>query len=122
MFEKPQSRRAPEKKLLQARGITAEGYEDAEGFVVLAGSQAARDAVPSAHRYLVTLRDSLKERGVIAADGDGFKLSQDYTFDSPSTAAGVLLGRSSNGRVEWKDAQGTTLKELQAAAVGEPAP
>ncbi|MDP1650160.1 MAG: GIY-YIG nuclease family protein [Rubrivivax sp.] len=35
-------------------------------------------------------------------------------FTSPSTAAAVLLGRSANGRNEWKDAQGRPLKELQA--------
>lgn len=35
---------------------------------------------------------------------------------SPSTAAGVLLGRSSNGRTEWKDAKGQRLKEIQEAA------
>ena len=33
-------------------------------------------------------------------------------FPSPSTAAMVLLGRSSNGRVEWKSSDGKTLKEL----------
>jgi len=26
----------------------------------------------------------------------------------------VVLGRSANGRIEWKDAKGRTLKELQA--------
>jgi hypothetical protein len=29
-----------------------------------------------------------------------------------------LLGRTANGRVEWKDAEGRTLKENQTAAVG----
>jgi hypothetical protein len=104
VFERPQARQALERKLyLRARGITAEGYEDVEGFVVLAGSQAAKDNVPSAQRYLVTMRQSLVEQGIIVPDGDSFKLAQDYTFDSPSTAAGVLLGRSSNGRDEWVD-------------------
>jgi hypothetical protein len=123
VFERPQVRLAPERKLyLRARGITAEGYEDAEVFVVLAGSQVSKDTVPSAHRYLVTMRQSLIERGIILPDGEAFKMGQDYTFDSPSTAAGVLLGRSSNGRVEWKDMEGRTLKELQTAAVDEQAP
>lgn len=40
-------------------------------------------------------------------------------FNAPSTAAGVLLGRSSNGRVEWKDANGQTLKQLQEGANSE---
>jgi hypothetical protein len=33
----------------------------------------------------------------------------------------VLLGRSSNGREVWKDADGRTLKENQTASVGGPA-
>jgi hypothetical protein len=118
VFERPQVRQNLERKLfLRARGITAEGYEDAEGFVVLAGSQVAKDPVPSAHRYLVTLRQSLMDRGIVVPDGEALKLGQDYTFDSPSTAAGVLLGRSSNGRVEWKDAEGLTLKQIQTSGV-----
>src|SRR5262245_54570991 len=75
VFERPQPRQAPQTKLyLRARGITAEGYEDAEGFVVLAGSQVAKDTVPSAHRYLVTLRQSLVERGIIVPDGEALSL------------------------------------------------
>ena len=88
----------------------------------LAGSQVARDAVPSAQAYLVALRQSLVDRGIIVPNGEGLKMGQDYTFDSPSTAAGVVLGRSSNGRVEWKDAGGLTLKQLQAAAVDDGVP
>ena len=52
-------------------------------------------------------------KGVLEHAGEVYRLAQDYTFNSPSTAAGVLLGRSSNGRVEWKDANGRSLKEVQ---------
>jgi hypothetical protein len=31
----------------------------------------------------------------------------------------VLLGRSANGRLDWKDATGRTLKEIQEAAAAE---
>ncbi|TXI89048.1 MAG: DUF4357 domain-containing protein, partial [Burkholderiaceae bacterium] len=34
-------------------------------------------------------------------------------FSSPSTAAAIVLGRSANGRVEWKESSGRTLKEIQ---------
>ncbi|WP_374519683.1 DUF4357 domain-containing protein [Hydrogenophaga sp.] len=47
-----------------------------------------------------------------------YRLTQDDSFSSPSTAAAVVLGRGANGRIEWKDAQGLTLKELQGAEVG----
>lgn len=52
-------------------------------------------------------------------EGAYYRLTQDYTFNSPSTAAGVLLGRSANGRIEWSDAQGRTLKEIQEAESGQ---
>jgi hypothetical protein len=121
VFEQPQPARTTAKPYyLRARGVEAQGYEDAGGFVVLAGSQVARDSVPSAQSYLLTLREALRARGVIEANGDGLRLAQDYAFDSPSAAAGVLLGRSSNGREVWKDADGRTLKENQTASVGRP--
>jgi len=46
-------------------------------------------------------------------DGNHYRFTQDYAFSSPSTAAAVVLGRSANGRIEWKDGLGRTLKELQ---------
>ena len=35
---------------------------------------------------------------------------------SPLTAAGVVQGRSANGRVDWKTKDGKALKDLQEAA------
>jgi hypothetical protein len=98
---------------LRARGVEAEGLETPEGFVVRAGSTAARSEVPSCHAYLKELRTALVENEVLKASGDGYAFTQDYVFASPSTAAGVVLGRSSNGRVEWKTKGGTTLKQVQ---------
>jgi hypothetical protein len=86
---------------------------------LLAGSQAFKDEVPSIQLFLVNLRKGLKERGILVPDGDFLKLTQDYTFDSPSTAAGVMGGRSLNGRELWQDEQGRTLKASQQAAVGQ---
>ena len=106
--------------LLRAKGIEARGVDGSEGFVVRAGSQAVKDEVASIHAYLVDLRKSLLTQGVLEPAGAGYRLTQDYTFNSPSTAAGVLLGRSSNGRVEWKDAKGRTLKEIQEAEASAP--
>lgn len=60
------------------------------------------------------LRQELIGNGVLAANAGGYRFTQDFVFSSPSTAAAVVLGRSANGRIEWKDAGGRTLKELQA--------
>jgi hypothetical protein len=62
----------------------------------------------------------LLAQGVLEPAGAGYRMTQDYFFNSPSTAAGVLLGRSANGRMEWKDASGRTLKEIQEAEVNAP--
>ncbi len=80
-----------------------------------AGSAAAMAEVPSCHAYLKELRAALRENGVIKVAGDGLAFVQDYVFSSPSTAAGVVLGRASNGRTEWKTNDGKTLKQLQEA-------
>jgi hypothetical protein len=83
----------------------------------MAGSQAVTRTVPSIHRYLIEFRDSLIQKGIFVPEKDFLRLSQDYTFNSPSTAAGIMLGRSANGRIEWQDKQGRTLKAIQESSV-----
>lgn len=105
---------------LSAKGIEARGQETAAGFVVLAGSKAVGDEkiVPSVlnrFTYVKDLRDELIRQGVMAPEGAGFIFTQDYLFTSPSTAATALLGRTANGRIEWKTKDGRTLKEIQEA-------
>jgi hypothetical protein len=73
--------------------------------------------VPSIHEWLRNIRQSLIGQGILVAEGAQLVLTQDYAFDSPSSAAGVLLGRAANGRKEWKDEQGKTLKQLQTEAL-----
>jgi hypothetical protein len=105
----------------------AEGRETPEGFVVYQGSLGRVESVPSIRYYkkVIELRESFVGEGLFVVEGRSMRLTQDYLFASPSTAAAVLLGRSANGRIEWKDKAGRTLKELQEAALpaesdGEP--
>lgn len=100
---------------LASKGIEARGAETSEGFLVQAGSRAEKDEVPSCHDYLRELRRELIRNGVLKRSGGAYEFTQDYVFNSPSTAAGVVQGRSANGRVDWKTADGRTLKELQEA-------
>jgi hypothetical protein len=119
-FVPPPTAPAPSQPVLylKGRGITAQGRDTAEGFVVHEGSIASKGEVPSLHEYVRALRKTLIGNGVMAPDALGYRVSQDYTFNSPSTAAAVLLGRSSNGRMDWRDAKGVPLKTLQEAAAG----
>ncbi len=104
--------------ILKAKGIEARGVDSAQGFVVRAGATAVKTEVKSIYVSLSNLRQTLVKKGVLEDDGETLRLAQDYTFSSPSTAAGVLLGRSSNGRVEWKNSKGLTLKEIQDEQAG----
>lgn len=101
--------------ILRERGANGRGREVADGFVVLKGSRARGSEVESIHDLLSDLRKQLLERGVLIAEGDALVFTQDFRFRSPSSAAGVLVGGSANGRLAWKDPRGTTLKALQQA-------
>lgn len=120
LFERARADAAKEVELfLKAKGISARGLDSSEGFIVRAGSQAVIEEVPSIHGFLSGLRKALVAQGVLVPDGKVYRLTQDYAFNSPSTAAGVLLGRNSNGRTQWKDANGRTLKQIQEEAIGQ---
>lgn len=101
---------------LRGPGAQAEGNEVADGFVVYEGSLARRQTVPSFQSYVADIRAGLLAQGVLADhDPESFRLTRDYLFPSPSQAAMVFLGRTANGRIEWKNAAGLTLSALQAA-------
>lgn len=104
--------------VLAARGVTATGYAGAGGFVVRKDSQAVGDEVPSVHPSTSRLRTSLRKNGVLRDSGDHYQFTQDYVFPTPSTASAVVLGRTSNGRLEWKDASNPqlSLRDIEAAA------
>ncbi len=114
-----QSKQQQELLYLEAKGVKATGFEDAKGFVVQEGSELVKVEVPTIHQYMSTLRKDLLEAEVIVESGDRYRFSQDQVFGSPSTAAGVILGRTANGRIEWKTKDGKTLKDVQSMAAGE---
>lgn len=104
----------------RGKGVLATGYEATQGFVVKTGSQAVglddEAASLATHiRPVFKLRRELLKNGVLSQKATSLQFAQDYTFNSPSLAAAVIFGRSSNGRVEWKDCTGKTLKQIQEA-------
>lgn len=117
VFAKTESVKAPKDLLyIKSKGIRATGYEDKKGFVVVQGSQVVKREVPSIPQRLTTQRRDLLEQGIIVEDGAHYVFAQDQVFNSPSMAACVVLGRSANGRTNWKTKDGKTLKQLQTAA------
>ena len=102
---------------ITAKGIKAEGAEMADGFVVRSGSRAVQSDRPSCPEQIKQMRAALIGNGVLKLVSGSYTFTQDYTFSSPSTAAGVVQGGAANGRMAWKTQDGKTLKELQEAEV-----
>ncbi|OKI08111.1 AAA family ATPase [Streptomyces sp. CB02923] len=103
-----------------ARGrlLTEKGTNGSQKMVVLAGSPARPDVVPSfplrmpsSHR----LRERLITEGVIAKTSTRpgwLEVLRDVECNSPSAAAEILVGRSSNGWLAWKTAAGRPLADF----------
>jgi hypothetical protein len=113
VFTKPQSVPRVGRFRLRVGNVEAEGRESADGFVVYAGARVRGKEADSTPGTVIVLRKNLLDRGVLTLAGDDYVLTQDYTFNSPSQAATTLMGRPANGRTEWKDKSGRTLKETQ---------
>ena len=97
----------------------ATGYWDGHIFTVEAGSQMRVDEVPSIHEWLKEHRAMLIETGTVKLQNKHYVFVYPATFTSPSAAAGVVLGRSANGRQEWRLPDGSPLGTLTQIVFGE---
>ena len=100
-----------------ARGAAGRGKRVVDGFVVFKGSEAATSTVPSFQKGFNSLRDELIENEAIKDHQGKLIFDADYLFSSPSAAAAVIMGRSANGLLEWKDKSGKTLKEIESSEI-----
>ena len=94
-----------------AKDSQGKGFVSAGGFTVLKGSTVSANLAPSFKAHVVgyyKLRNELENNGTIVNK----TFQCDYEFNAPSAAAAVITGRSSNGTLEWKTENGTTLKDF----------
>lgn len=98
---------------LKGNGVEAEGSLVDDGFVVFKDSKVKATTVPSCHDYLINMRNELLQSGILIQDGEAYRFTEDYVFSSPSTAGGVILGRSTNGWTKWRNVNGKTLDEMK---------
>ncbi len=102
-------------------GINGRGRYTPEGFVVLKGSRGKKANVPTLKEANRRTRQRLVVSGVMREEGEEVVFVKNHVFGSPSSAAMALLGRTSNGWIEWKTAEGNTLDEMKrGAAEGTP--
>lgn len=84
-------------------GIRAEAVLRQGEFIVREGSQARAEwQNERTHRSYAKLHSKLIESGVLHLQGKSRIFQSDYAFASPSAAAAVIFGRSSNGQKIWK--------------------
>lgn len=93
-----------------ARGADAKGSLVSDGFVVYSGSKIASSETPSLPDSIRKLRENLIKKGIININNIFLK---DYVFSSPSLAASTVMGRSANGRTEWKTKSGKNIKDFE---------
>ena len=86
----------------------ASGKRVSDGFVVLKGSSITEKTTKSCPDYVVQLRNKSADKIMNGV------LTEDILFSSPSGAAAFVCGGSANGNIEWKNAKGVTLKEIEA--------
>jgi hypothetical protein len=96
-----------------ARGANAQGELTSEGFVVFKGSKASLETVPSITPSFLNLKNSLISKGILEKEDNKYVFTDDYIFNSPSTAAVIVMGRNANGLTEWKMTSGKTLKDYE---------
>jgi len=83
---------------------------------VWAGTGKARSTKRAYASYRAQHQKLVADGSIVVEDGAGV-LTRDIPFGSPSTAAAVALGRSSNGRLEWKGDDGTSYADWENRGV-----
>ncbi len=109
----------------QKYSVEARAQQIGGEFTMLEGSQvvavwAGTGKAKSTKRAYATYRakhQQLVADGSIAVEGGSGIVTRDIPFGSPSTAAAVALGRSSNGRLEWRGPDGQSYGDWENRGV-----
>lgn len=98
---------------VKRHGLVATARIENGELIVEAGSLARKQWEGALTSY-TALHEELVRSGVLQEQGDHCVFATDYAFTSPSAAAAVVTGRSTNGAVSWVTDTGQTYKEWEA--------
>lgn len=114
LFDKIQ-RSKKSKEIYECKGklADAKGNYLSEGLLVLKGSKANFDETRTIDNGTRKLRKLLVEDKILEEKNGVLIFIEDYLFTSLSKASSVILGRRSNGWIDWKNKNGKTLDELK---------
>ncbi len=97
----------------KGKKANASAYATNEGYLVLKGSVANLKESKTVGAWVINMRKKMITDGVLLEEGDVLTFTKDHLFSSPSGAAAIVLARSANGWIEWRDKEGKTLDELK---------
>ena len=107
----------PEEWFITGPEANARGSYSSDGFVVREGSYCRMMVAKSAKDGFVdSARKRLIADGIIVEEGGHFVFKEDFLFKAPSGAAMVILGRTANGWMEWKNKDGVQIDQLRKQA------
>lgn len=87
--------------------------ETDRGYIVLKGSEGKKHLSRSCTETYRNMRKKLLETEIMVERGEKLIFVEDTIFNSPSAASNMILGRNSNGHMEWINNKGQTFKEVQ---------
>lgn len=96
-----------------SKNYDAQLIMDGDSFIVLENSKLAKKVSKSCKRCYIDKRTLLIDNGHLIEDGNFLVATKNISFDSASTAANVVSGRSANGKIEWKTSNGKTIKDFE---------
>ncbi|MBO5907057.1 MAG: DUF4357 domain-containing protein [Clostridia bacterium] len=96
-----------------SKNYDAKLIRDGDSFVVLAESKISKNVSKSCKQCYVEIRKLLLENGNLIEQGNYLVATKNIPFDSASTAANIVSGRSANGKIEWKTESGKTIKDFE---------
>lgn len=100
---------------VRAKAVEADGQ-----MIILQGSEAREEELPSLASNVKTFRAQLRQSGKLVPSGKTgvLRFSEDVAFSSPSAAAQAVMGTSRNGRTDWTVAQtGETYADWQEGQI-----
>lgn len=89
--------------------IEAKCMRTSEGFVVLKDSMIEEIDSRAIPKGLKDIREKCRATNEIING----RLTKNYLFNSPSYAAAFVLGMHTNGKTDWKNSKGISLKEME---------
>ena len=104
--------------ILNAKSLNIQAeliQDDEDNFRVLKGSKMRKGYATSFEQYnYFKLRKEVEENARLKEESEFFIFEEDYSFQSLSAASSVILGRMSNGTIDWKEVfENITINENQ---------